>query len=132
MRLPSARAPFAARLLLIGAFGVGMFCQVAQADEPGGWHLWPGICLHPPCMMCPDDYCRKPIPPLCPVCCFGCNDYCPKPLPCIAPVKCCGPDDYCCKPLPVMLPLCPTPCYTCGPPPACGCQHEHCGSGSAH
>ena len=70
----------------------------ASAAEPSGWHLWPGVSLNPPCMMCPDDYCPKPCPTLCPVCCFGPNDYCCKPLPCLMPVKCCGPNDYCCKP----------------------------------
>ena len=120
-----------ARWLLLSAALFATLGRIAPASEPSGWHLWPGVSLHPPCMMCPDDYCPKPCPTLCPVCCFGPNDYCCKPFPCLAPVKCCGPNDYCCKPLPLILPLCPTPDYTCGPPPACNCPHDNCNRKSA-
>src|SRR5947209_2337601 len=118
------------RLLVRGAlFSAAIVATLggtAPAGEPSGWYLWPCVSLHPPCMMCPDDYCPKPCPALGPVCCCGPNDYCCKPLPCLTPVKCCGPNDYCCKPLPVILPLCPTPNYTCGPPATCNCSHDNC------
>jgi hypothetical protein len=96
--------------------------QVRADDPPGGWRLWPGHhSLHPPCMMCPDDYCPKPMPCSAPFKYCGPDDYCCKTMPCVAPFKYCGPNDYCCKPLPPILPLCPTPLYTCGPPPECPC-----------
>jgi hypothetical protein len=119
MRTYLAVASSLAGRILLRAAIVATLSKFAPAAEPSGWHLWPGVSLHPPCMMCPDDYCPKPCPTLCPVCCFGPDDYCCKPLPCTMPVKCCGPNDYCCKPLPLILPLCPTPDYTCGPPPIC-------------
>lgn len=97
-----------------------------SADEPpGGWWLFPGHhSLHPPCMICLDDYCSKPMPCMVPFKYCGPDDYCCKPMPCVAPFKYCGPDDYCCKPLPAILPLCPTPLYTCGPPPTCNGAHS--------
>ncbi len=97
-----------------------------RADEPpGGWSLYPGHhSLHPPCMMCPDDYCSKPMPCMVPFKYCGPDDYCCKPMPCVAPFKYCGPNDYCSKPPPAILPLCPTPLYTCGPPPTSDCGHS--------
>jgi hypothetical protein len=132
MRSPSVFAlPVIGRLLL-GAAIFAALLRVASAGEPsGGCRLSPATCYHPPCLTCPDDYCPKPFPILCPVCCFGPDDYCPKPAPCLTPWKCFGPDDYCCKPLPPILPLCPTPCYTCGPPPTCDCPHSNCHPKSA-
>jgi hypothetical protein len=107
--------------LALAAFGLLGTCLMAAAAQPsGGWWLCPGISLGRPCLMCPDNYCCKPLPaPPCPVCCFGCNDYCCKPLPCVAPVCCFGCDDYCCKPLPIISPCYTPPGATCGPP-GCG------------
>ncbi|HEX3997479.1 MAG TPA: hypothetical protein VHX65_02900 [Pirellulales bacterium] len=96
------------------------FSAAANAGEPsGGWSLWPGICLHPPCCACCDDYCPKPLPCTAPFCCFGCDDYCGKPLPTVTPFCCFGCDDYCPKPCVVVAPLCCGPNYTCGPAPRC-------------
>ena len=65
---------------------------------------------------CPDDYCKKPLPP---TYCVppGCkDDYCKKPLP---PTYCVPPgckDDYCKKP----LPACPAiGAGICGPGDGC-------------
>ncbi len=98
----------------------GLICAAtAQAADSGGWWLWPGISLHPPCCCCCDDYNPKPLPCTAPYCCCGCDDYCGKPLPCTAPFCCFGCDDYCGKPLPCIAPLCCGPNYTCGPPAPC-------------
>jgi hypothetical protein len=99
--------------------GIALGARAEAAEPSGGWWLWPGISLHPPCCCCCDDYCPKPLPCVAPFKCFGCDDYCPKPLPCVAPFKCFGCDDYCPKPCVVVEPLCCGPNYTCGPPPAC-------------
>ncbi len=65
------------------------------------------------CNVCPDDYCRKPLPaPPCPgpKCC---DDYCPHLEPCVLPLpKSCCPDCYCPKPLPCP-PQCCEPWYQC-------------------
>lgn len=81
-------------------------CPAAFADPPqqttGGkttatcgpcdWFRW-----------CPDDFCRKPLPPVkCPPC-GVCDDYCKKPLPCLAALPCGECDDYCRKPPPCLI-----------------------------
>ena len=78
-------------------------------------HWWTRACPSVGC--CPDDYVRKPMPPICPLPCHGGpDDYCRKPMPYIRPVPCGGSvDDYCRKPLPCLL--CPplSPYLQCGP-----------------
>jgi hypothetical protein len=98
------------------------------ATDPQVWGLphlwrpwWNGGRVCPSVGCCPDDYCRKPMPCICPVPrCGSCDDYCRKPMPCLCPVPRCGScDDYCHKPLPCLL--CPplTPYLQCGPDPGC-------------
>lgn len=69
----------------------------------------------PPCGCCPDDYCRKKLPPVPPAAPCGCVDeYCRKKLPPVPPAAPCGcVDDYCRKKLPVLLPQLCGPWYTC-------------------
>jgi hypothetical protein len=71
---------------------------------------------------CPDDYVRKPMPPICPLPCGGGpDDYCRKPMPYIRPVPCGGSvDDYCRKPLPYLL------CPPLSPYLQCGTSHAAC------
>ena len=98
--------------LLIVALGL---CGRAWAGEPcwGWWRPWCPLEQHCPC--CPDDYCKKPLPLLCPVRSCGPDDYCPKPLPLTSPLKCGGVDDYCPNAGPIHLPPCYPPWYTCRP-----------------
>jgi hypothetical protein len=88
------------------------------ADPPGEkprWlhsHWWTRVCPSLGC--CPDDYVRKPMPPICLARCGERDDYCRKPYPCLTDVsRCGGPDDYCRKSLPCLL--CPplTPYLQC-------------------
>jgi hypothetical protein len=68
------------------------------------------------CKRCCDDYCAKPLPPVCCVKATCCDDYCAKPLPCPGCVKrfCC--DDYCAKKPPCII--CPsTKGLKCPPAP---------------
>ena len=60
--------------------------------------------LCPPIASEPDDYCRKPCPPLW-VTGIRCrpDDYCRKPTACVPAIKACQPDDYCRKPVPRLL-----------------------------
>jgi hypothetical protein len=64
---------------------------------------------------CPDDYCKKPLPPI-PGNQIGCvNDYCKKPLPgfpCNVGPGCIH--DYCKKPPPPCPSIGSGPSYTCG------------------
>lgn len=107
-----------------------MLCLIAAgtvvAQTPPQQQGWFGRSLGtvcPPYACAPDDYCRKPLPTLCPEPrCHGADDYCRKPLPCLGAVPRDGScDDYCRKPLPTLL--CPPllPYLNCGPsarPPA--------------
>src|SRR6516164_3072689 len=112
---PFMRIRFCIGLLL----GIACVGHVA-ADPPTAaprhfWqHWWTQAC--PPVGCCPDDYVRKPMPPICPLPCGGGpDDYCRKPMPCVPPLPHGGPDDYCRKPLPCLL--CPplSPYLQCGP-----------------
>ncbi|MCY2937331.1 MAG: hypothetical protein NTV55_03110 [Planctomycetota bacterium] len=75
------------------------------------------ICLAAPLLLagqpgCPDDYRRKPCPPV--AACFrpaGCNDYDKKGLIIPPPVCLTGCDPYCRKPIPLMKPLCQPACH---------------------
>jgi hypothetical protein len=106
---------------------IGFAWSAAGAAEPPAraWR-WPWCAPTRPCPCCPDDYCPKPLPTVCPVRCFGPDDYCPKALPCVCPCNCKGPDDYCPKKCPLWLPPCYPPWYVCVPAgnadaPGCAC-----------
>lgn len=115
-------ASFLALLLLLS---LGQIASAGEAcDKPLGGTLQCTRCAVLPCV-CPDDYCRKPMPCIpCPAPCGCVDDYCPKPMPCIpCPVPCVCPDDYCRKPLPnfcwpvnSLFYRCPPPCNTAGKP----------------
>ena len=110
------------RLVLLLGLAVGF--SAADTALAIDWSLGGPFRLRnrvPDCIgrYCRDDYCPKPLPPVCPPKCFTCDDYCPKRLPCIFHVKrfCC--DDYCPKCLPrICCP--PPPGLKCGP---AGCRH---------
>ena len=78
-------------------------------DAPCGFRLWvrPWLRAWDCPRMCglPDDYCRKPCPPLIPISrCGGHDDYCRKAAPCLTDVPRCGSvDDYCKKSIPCLL-----------------------------
>ncbi|MEX2173997.1 MAG: hypothetical protein WD872_06515 [Pirellulaceae bacterium] len=89
---------------------------LATAAEPAKEFAWPA---YGKCLVCLDDYCRKPWPCL-PhaICGQCCDDYCRKPIPLLpCPAPSCCPDGYCPKPLPCP----PSPLWSrwliC--PPAC-------------
>src|SRR5262245_4973331 len=92
---------------------VSLTCTGMAAADPPKWTK-ASCCPNLGC--CPDDYCKKPCPSICPVpCCGGPCDYCRKPFPYIAEVgRCGGPNDYCRKPMPCLL--CPptSPYLQCG------------------
>src|SRR5262245_30723065 len=79
------RRPFSSAPLLLCSSALFLcFCGRAGGGEPGACGCG-GPCsgLRQPCLSCPDDYCRKKLPP------------------CPCSVRCCGPDDYCRKKLPI-------------------------------
>jgi hypothetical protein len=83
--------------------------------------LWPCPAFacgpHPACGCCPDDYCRKPLPAVCPPRGTTCDTYCRKPMPgvpCLPPA--CSADCYRVKPFPPCPRVC-EPWYTCGKRP---------------
>ena len=82
--------------------------------EAAGPSWWPWPCHGPHCPTCPDDYCPKRLPCVCPEKCHGANDYCPKPLPAVCPVKCFLKNDYCPKDSCIPIPCCWPAWYTCG------------------
>src|SRR5438067_1432180 len=86
-------------LVLLAGFGL---CGTGAGAEPScrSW-WWPWSPPHCPCPCCPDDYCPKCLPVVCPVKCFGANDYCPKACP-------------------IVWPPCYPPWYTCGQGEPCG------------
>src|SRR5262249_33747426 len=108
-------------LVLTAALLALIVCDVPARCEPpaSGARSWLPLRLCQSWLCrdccCPDDYCRKSLPPVpCGVC--GCypDDYCAKPLP---PVPCGAPcgcaDDYQRKCCPIYLGPCCQPWYTC-------------------
>jgi hypothetical protein len=117
------RSLLPSKLKFTAFIAAGMIAgSIVVAGQPSeGWWLFPGISLGRPCPCCPDNYCGKPMPIICPVTCFGPNDYCGKPMPCMAPYYGFGCDDYCPKPMPVIAPCYTPPGAICGPPDCSVC-----------
>src|ERR1043166_2082302 len=96
----------------------------AMAQSPTRSTCWPWTSCAKTCPSiggCPDDYCRKPCPVLCPVLrCGAADDYCRKPSPCLTNIASGGAcDDYCRKALPSLL------CPPCSPYLQCGTLLTH-------
>jgi len=95
-----------ATLLISAVLFFGPWIKSGSAEQPCPA---PSICGTGRCALpvlggCPDDYCRKQIPPINFVQCGGPDDYCYKPWPRVYCWRFCGGvDDYNLKP-------CPSPC----------------------
>jgi hypothetical protein len=121
-------------LRALAAFLLTMTCASSgyADDGPCGFRLWlrPWLRTADCPRLCglPDDYCRKPCPPLTPVSrCGGPDDYCRKPMPCILGVSHCGGlDDYCRKSIPCLLcpPALPHLNHTSGSPCCAPSKHR--------
>src|SRR5947209_5043077 len=109
-----------AAVLLIS---LGLHRRVVAEEQDCRWWLRQWRALRQPCPCCPDDYCKKPLPAVCPAHWEGCNDYDKKPLPLVHPLEYCGPDDYCKKKYPC-VPPCYPPWYTCGAPAGGKCNAD--------
>lgn len=96
-------------LALHGSLLAGEPCSVmgrALHFNKGPCCCWPRPCL------CPDDYCRKPLPCLrLPCIARTCDDYHCKPLPSEPCVPCLQCDTYCRKPFPCPPATCPDPSH---------------------